>query len=115
MDTDLRAVASRPSPPAAPATSVAVEVARAVVATEIALVAVVVADRLLRRPPAPHVHVSMGPGGWVSVKGGLVGVRPGSRWWGRPRPVRTDGTHADAAAPWWARVLSAVPLQALSR
>jgi hypothetical protein len=56
--------------------------------------------------------VTMGPGGWVSMKGGTVAVRRGSRPWGRPMPVRPATA---GRAPLWARVLSAVPLQALMR
>ncbi|GAB3598336.1 hypothetical protein GCM10027446_28260 [Angustibacter peucedani] len=75
--------------------------------------AVLVTDRVVRRPPGPRAVVTMGPGGWVSMKGGALGVRPGRRFWARPRPVAA--TTPPPQAPWWARVLSAVPLQALTR
>jgi hypothetical protein len=52
---------------------------------------VVVTRALARRPSVPRTQVTMGPGGWVNVKGGTVGVRPGSRPWRRLRPViRTE-------------------------
>ena len=54
----------------------------------------------------------MGPGGWVSMKGGSLAIRPARRPWGRPRPVAHLET--PQRAPVWARVLSAVPLQALT-
>jgi hypothetical protein len=49
----------------------------------------------------------------VSMKGGTVAVRRGSRPWARPITVRP--TAKSERAPLWARVLSAVPLQALMR
>jgi hypothetical protein len=91
----------------------AVDLTAVVVAAEIATGTIVVARILARRPSVPRTRVTMGPGGWVSVKGGSVGIRPGSRPWRRPRQVErtVPGQHA----PIWARVLSAVPLQVLSR
>ena len=60
--------------------------------------AVVVADRLARRPSGPKAVVTMGPGGWVSMKGGQLGVRRGSRPWARPRRVTSTHTPAVRAA-----------------
>jgi hypothetical protein len=91
----------------------AVDLTRVLMTAEIVLGAVVVANRLARRPGGPKAVVSMGPGGWVSMKGGTVAVRRGSRPFSRPRPVTP--APSDARAPLWARVISAVPLQALMR
>jgi hypothetical protein len=90
-----------------------VDVTRVLVTAEVVAGAVVIAYRLARRPGAPRARVTMGPGGWVSMKGGAVSVRPASRPLGRPR--RVTATRPGDRAPLWARVLSAVPLQALSR
>lgn len=89
-----------------------VELTPVLVTAEMVLGAVIVARILSRRPSVPRTRVTMGPGGWVSVKGGTVGVRPGSRPWGRPR--RVIETKPSVRAPIWARVLSAVPLKALA-
>jgi len=75
--------------------------------------AILVARYLSRRPGSNKALVTMGPGGWVSMKGGTVAVRRGSRPFGRPRPVRPTST--GERVPLWARVLAAVPLQALMR
>ncbi len=88
------------------------DVTKVVTTTEVVLGAVLVARYLSQRPGSSKALVTMGPGGWVSMKGGTVAVRRGSRWWARPRPV-TPAT--SGRAPLWARVLSAVPLQALMR
>jgi hypothetical protein len=52
----------------------------------------------------------MGPGGWVSMKGGAMAVRPARRGWRRVRAEQPP-----ARRPWWARLLSATTLQALVR
>lgn len=91
-----------------------IDVTRVLTTAEIVVGAVLVANRLARRPGAARARVTMGPGGWVSMKGGEVGVRPGSRPWARPRWL-TRSTSPGQRAPVWARVLSAVPLQALTR
>jgi hypothetical protein len=90
-----------------------VDLTRLLVTAEVVVGAVIVAHRLARRPSAPRARVTMGPGGWVSMKGGTMSVRPGSRPFSRPR--RIGGTRPPDRAPVWARVLSAVPLQALVR
>ena len=88
------------------------DVTRLVTTAEVVLGAVLVARYLSRRPGSSKALVTMGPGGWVSMKGGTVAVRRGSRPWPRPTPVQaTPGERV----PLWARVLSAVPLQALMR
>jgi hypothetical protein len=85
---------------------------RVLTAAEVVLGAVLVARYLSRRPGAAKALVTMGPGGWVSMKGGTVAVRRGSRPWARPRPLQP---HTSEHVPPWARVLSAVPLQSLMR
>jgi hypothetical protein len=90
----------------------ALDTTRLLTATEVVVGAVLVAHRLARRPSTPKAHVTMGPGGWVSMKGGTVAVREGSRPLGRPRPVTARPTEH---VPVWARVISAVPLQSLIR
>jgi hypothetical protein len=89
-----------------------VDVTRVLTTAEVALGAVLVARYMSRRPGAAKALVTMGPGGWVSMKGGTVAVRRGSRPWARPRPIQPV---PPARVPLWARVLSAVPLQALTR
>jgi len=90
----------------------ALDVTRLLTAAEVVVGAVVVAHRLARRPSTPKAHVTMGPGGWVSMKGGTVAVREGRRPLGRPRPVTARPTEH---VPVWARVISAIPLQSLVR
>lgn len=90
----------------------AIDVTRLLTAAEVVVGAVVVAHRLSRRPSSPRARVTMGPGGWVSMKGGTVAVRESRRPFGRPRPVDArPGRHR----PLWARALSAVPLRSLAR
>jgi hypothetical protein len=88
-----------------------VDLTRLLTTAEVVVGAVLVAYRLSRRPAAPKAVVTMGPGGWVSMKGGTVAVRPASRPWGRPRPLPHPAS--TERAPVWACVLSAVPLQSL--
>jgi hypothetical protein len=89
------------------------DMTRIVTTAEVVVGAVLVARYLSRRPGSSKALVTMGPGGWVSMKGGTVAVRRGSRPWARPTPVRP--TTKGERVPLWARVLSAVPLQALMR
>ncbi len=84
-----------------------------VTTAELVVGAVLVARYLAQRPGSSKALVTMGPGGWVSMKGGTVAVRRGSRPFSRPTPIRPAST--GERAPLWARVLSAVPLQALMR
>ena len=90
-----------------------VDLTRLVTTTEVVVGAVLIARYLSRRPGSSKALVTMGPGGWVSMKGGTVAVRRGSRPWARPTPVRP--TASSERVPVWARVLSAIPLQALMR
>jgi hypothetical protein len=96
-----------------PARCPAVDVTRIVTTTEVVVGAVLVARYLSQRQGSTKALVTMGPGGWVSMKGGTVAIRRGSRPFSRPVPVRAAPT--DGRAPLWARVLSAVPLRALMR
>ena len=89
----------------------ALDVTRVVTTAEFVVGAVLVARYLSRRPGSAKALVTMGPGGWVSMKGGTVAVRRGSRPWARPKPIQPAKTNQ--RAPLWARVLSAVPLQSL--
>jgi len=91
----------------------AVDITRLLTTAELVAGAVLVANRLARRPSGPKAVVTMGPGGWVSMKGGQLGIRPARRFWARPRPVPV--TTPEPSAPVWARVLSAVPLQWLTK
>ncbi|GAB3326519.1 hypothetical protein GCM10027451_51890 [Geodermatophilus aquaeductus] len=84
-----------------------VDVTRVVTTAEVVLGAVAVASRLARRPSPTVARVTMGPGGWVSMKGGAMAVRPARRIWRRaplPAPTRR---------PWWARLLAATALERL--
>jgi hypothetical protein len=90
----------------------AIDGTRLLTAAEVVVGAVLVAHRLSRRPSSPKARVTMGPGGWVSMKGGTVAVREGRRPFGRPRRVNPRPTQHH---PLWARVISAVPLQSLVR
>lgn len=110
-DPDVVGAGAGLEPVASPAP--AVDLTRIIVTTELVAGAVLIARMFTRRPSTPRMHVTMGPGGWVSVKGGAIGVRRASRPWARPRPVAP--THAPEHAPLWARVLSAVPLEPLNR
>ncbi|HVN13779.1 MAG TPA: hypothetical protein VMT69_16935 [Kineosporiaceae bacterium] len=89
----------------------AVDLTRLLTTAELVVGAVLVARVLARRPATAHAQVTMGPGSWVSMKGGTVAVRPARRPFGRPRSV--PQTAVDGKVPVWARVLSAVPLQRL--
>jgi hypothetical protein len=89
-----------------------VDITRLLTTAELVAGAVLIARILARRPSGPKAQVTMGPGGWVSMKGGSLAIRPARRPWGRPRPIAHLET--PPRAPVWARVLSAVPLQALT-
>lgn len=84
------------------------DVTRLLTTAEIVAGAVVIADRLSRRPTAARANVTMGPGGWVSMKGGAMAVRRSRRAW---RRQRLPG--ATRRRPLWARLLSARTLQSL--
>lgn len=89
----------------------AVDVTRVITTAEVVVGAVLVARRLAARPSAAKAVVTMGPGGWVSLKGGAMAVRPARRGWRRIRSA--PGPAAPGRRPWWARLLSATALQKL--
>jgi hypothetical protein len=88
----------------------AIDLTRVITTAEFAVGAVLVARRLAARPSGAKALVTMGPGGWVSMKGGAMAVQPAERGW------RKHGPPTAATAPrrpWWARLLSAKTLQSL--
>ena len=85
---------------------------RVITTAEVVVGGVLVARRLADRPSAAKARVTMGPGGWVSMKGGVMAVRPAERGWRRQR------AHPAVAVPrtrrpWWARLLAATTLESL--
>ncbi|MGY1593585.1 hypothetical protein ACI79D_16550 [Geodermatophilus sp. SYSU D00708] len=86
----------------------AVDVTRVITTAEVVVGGVLVARRLAARPSGARAVVRMGPGGWVSMKGGAVAVRPARRLWRRTRPAPPARRR-----PWWARLLAAVTLESL--
>jgi hypothetical protein len=104
----------RPDQPAAELRS-GVDWTRLLVTAQWVVGAVLVANRLAARPSAAVAHVAMGPGGWVSMKGGAMSVRPAGRAWtsrriGAPSEAGRGGS---PRRPWWAHLLNARALQAL--
>jgi hypothetical protein len=90
----------------------AVDWTRVITTAEVMVGGVLIARRLAARPSAAKARVTMGPGGWVSMKGGVMAVRPAERGWRRRR------AHPAAAVPrtrrpWWARLLAATTLESL--
>jgi hypothetical protein len=75
---------------------------------EVMVGGVLIAHRLAARPSAAKARVTMGPGGWVSMKGGVLAVRPAERGWRRRRPAAVAQRR-----PWWARLLAATTLESL--
>jgi hypothetical protein len=90
----------------------AVDLTKVLTTAELVAGAVLVADRLARRPGSAKAVVQMGPGGWVSMKGGRMAVRPARRGW---RRLKAAAVPAPARRPWWARLISATALDALLR
>jgi hypothetical protein len=89
----------------------AVDATRVVTTGELVLGAVLVARRLAARPSGAKAAVVMGPGGWVSMKGGAMAVRPARHGW--RRISAPQAAPAARRRPWWARLLSATALRAL--
>jgi hypothetical protein len=89
------------------------DLTRVVTTAEIAVGAVLVARRLAARPSGAKALVTMGPGGWVSMKGGAMAVRPAERGWRRRPPAHAPAPDTRSRRPWWARLLSAKTLQSL--
>src|SRR4051794_5161444 len=88
----------------------ALDVSRLLVTAEAVVGAVLVAERLARRSAGAKAAVTMGPGGWVSMKGGAMALRPAGRLWRRlPTSKPTE------PRPLWAKLLSAKSLQSLLR
>lgn len=89
-----------------------VDLTRVITTAEIMVGGVLVARRLAQRPSAAKAVVSMGPGGWVSMKGGVMAVRPAERGWLRRR-ARPIPAAAPERRPWWARLLAASTLESI--
>ena len=87
----------------------AVDWTRVITTAEVMVGGVVIARRIAARPSGAKALVSMGPGGWVSMRGGAMAVRPAGRGWRR----RSVG--AARRRPWWARLLRARRLESLGR
>jgi hypothetical protein len=90
----------------------AVDWTRVITTAELAVGGVLVARRLAARPSGAKALVTMGPGGWVSMKGGAMAVRPAERGWRRRRSAPPAPT-ARTRRPWWARLLAATTLESL--
>lgn len=88
----------------------AVDVTKVVTTAELVVGGVLVARQLAARPGAARAAVTMGPGGWVSLKSGVMAVRPARRAWRRTRSARTGPL---PRRPWWARLLAATALESL--
>jgi hypothetical protein len=88
-----------------------VDVTKVLTTAELVVGGVLIARRLAARPSAAKAAVSMGPGGWVSMKGGAMAVRPAHRLWRRTRPPVVPSRRR---RPWWARLLAAVPLESIA-
>jgi hypothetical protein len=90
-----------------------VDLTRVITTAEIMVGSVLIARRLAARPSGAKALVTMGPGGWVSMKGGAMAVRPAERGWRRRRDRRSPASVPSTRRPWWARLLSARTLQSL--
>jgi hypothetical protein len=90
----------------------AVDWTRVITTAEVVAGGVLIARRLAARPSGAKALVTMGPGGWVSMKGGAMSVRPAERGW-RRRRTAAPTTTAPKRRPWWARLLAAKTLQSL--
>jgi len=89
-----------------------VDVTRVITTAELVVGGVLIARRLAARPSGAKALVTMGPGGWVSMKGGAMAVRPAERGW-RRRRQHTAASTARTRRPWWARLLSATALESI--
>jgi hypothetical protein len=87
-----------------------VDLTKVITTAEVMVGGVLIARRLAARPSGAKALVTMGPGGWVSMKGGAMAVRPANRAWRRRRSVATS---ARTRRPWWARLLAATALEKL--
>ncbi|SFE87255.1 hypothetical protein [Blastococcus tunisiensis] len=89
-----------------------IDLTRVITTAELVVGGVLVARRLAARPSAAKARVTMGPGGWVSMKGGVMAVRPAERGWRRKRSAAAPAG-APARRPWWARLLAATTLESI--
>ena len=89
----------------------AVDLTRVITTAEVMVGGVLIARQLAARPSAAKARVTMGPGGWVSMKGGVMAVRPAERGWLRKRSRPTAA--APTRRPWWARLLAATTLESI--
>jgi hypothetical protein len=89
-----------------------VDLTKVITTAEVVVGAVVIARRLAARPSGAKALVTMGPGGWVSMKGGAMAVRPAERAWRRPRSHPPTGA-SQKRRPWWARLLAATTLESI--
>jgi hypothetical protein len=89
----------------------AIDVTKVLTTAEIVVGGVLVARHLAARPSGAKALVTMGPGGWVSMKGGAMSVRPAKRAW-IPKRIAA-GAGSPGRRPWWARLLSAQALNSL--
>ena len=87
-----------------------VDVTKVVTTAELVVGGIVIARQLAARPSAAKAVVTMGPGGWVSMKGGAMAVRPARRAWRRTRPAVVGPL---PRRPWWARLLAATTLESV--
>jgi hypothetical protein len=90
----------------------AVDLTRVITTAEVMVGGVLIARRLAARPSAAKARVTMGPGGWVSMKGGVMAVRPAERGW-RRRRSSTPAAVQRTRRPWWARLLAATTLESI--
>ncbi|WP_116451628.1 hypothetical protein [Blastococcus litoris] len=88
----------------------AVDVTRLLTTAELVVGGVLIARQLAGRPGSAKALVTMGPGGWVSMRGGVMAVRPAERAWRRTHPAPAG---PPIRRPWWARLLSATALEKL--
>lgn len=85
---------------------------RVITTAEVMVGGVLIARRLAARPSGAKALVTMGPGGWVSMKGGAMAVRPAERGW-RRRRTSTAAAAPRKRRPWWARLLAATTLESI--
>jgi hypothetical protein len=87
-----------------------VDLTKVITTAEVVVGGVLIARRLAARPSGAKALVTMGPGGWVSMKGGAMAVRPASRAWRRRRSAAPTAS-VRTRRPWWARLLAATALE----
>jgi hypothetical protein len=89
-----------------------VDLTKVITTAEVMVGGVLIARRLAARPSGAKALVTMGPGGWVSMKGGAMSVRPANRAWRRRRSTLPTAS-VRTRRPWWARLLAATALEKL--